>query len=461
MLDLNALLLLTAGIATAQPAAPEAGGPLLTMQDALDRAREQNLDLQIGQERLARASVLSKKAWAFVLPVLRTRAAINRNDQEIVVPFGLPEELRPLFESTGIPFPPPQNVEIQKLTQRSASATLSWTLLNGRSIPLIQNAYDGVDVARLTYAQMERLILDAVARSYYNVLTTTKQIEIRNRAIDNAQHHMDLAAARREIGETTDVQVLRAEVQVATEEQELVRAENADRIARLSLATLLNLVDETGQPQPFSLVRPPDPQAANNTDPITLAYDERLDLAQRGIELRMAERAKLETWLKFMPAVVGTGFWQWTDSSGFAGDNTTWQLGLALEWTLFEGGLTYWELEEREHEIRAARLMVDKARKDVAREVREALINLDSARANLVAAQRRVQLARKTAELMQAQYELGAATELEALDANQALGDAETAESLGQLLVDLAGITVERVIDAPATVAMPEVSLGP
>src|SRR5690606_5858398 len=113
------------------------------------------------------------------------------------------------------------------------------------------------------------------------------------------------------------------------------------------------------------------------------------------------------------------------------------------------------ELQEREHDVQVAALAVEKNRQDIARQVREARLNYESAKADLVAAEKRAVLAERAAELLRAQYEVGMATQLELLDAERTLTDAQTGVVLAQLQVDVNQVSLERVtLVPPATGAV-------
>lgn len=448
---MNALIAALLLAATVSSPANSADGELLSLADAKRRALENNLDIQVARERLAKASILSKKAWAVLMPTISASASVLRNNKEVSIPFGLPEEMRPLFEREGLSFPAPQNVTIQELYQKNASVNFAWVLASGRSIPLLQNAYTTVDVAELSYAQAETALQYATALAYYNVLNTQEQASIRRRALDVVKEHLELSRVKVEIGEATQVVALRSEVEVATGEQLLLQAAHAERIAKRALATLIGRVDEAGNFARFRVARPAADEPTVAADLVQRAYDGRLDLKAQTLQLEIAERSRLESWMKFLPQLVGTGSYRWSDVQGFSGENTNWQLGLALQWSLFEGGLTFWELQERAHDINAAALSIEKTRQDIAQQVHDARLNLETAEANRVAAERRVDLAAKSAELVRAQYEVGAVTQLDVIDANRALADAQTAGALAHLGVDLARLSLEQVLLIPAT----------
>ena len=302
----------------------------------------------------------------------------------------------------------------------------------------------------------ERSLATATTVSYYAALGAQRQVEVRQRALEVARHHQRLAHARVELGDAFEVEALRAETAVATQEQALLQVQNAERLAVLALQVLIGDIDAkatnaSDEVPVVTLRRPLAASSASDRDPgstLEHAIASRLDLKQRRLQVSMASNVRGEAWTRFLPALVASGIYSWSNVEGFTGDNVNWNLSLALRWTVFEGGRSYWTLQQTEYDLNAAVLMVDKTRQDIARQVREAELNLESARAGLAIAAKRVALARKTGEMIRAQYEVGLATQLDLLDADRMLADSETAEGLAQFQVDVGLVAIEQAVYA-------------
>lgn len=423
---------------------------LLTLREACDEALTNNIDLRIARERLASASILSRKAWAVILPTISFRMGGTYFDKRIQIPFGLPEDLRPLFAQLNITFPEPEIVTLQNQTQLSASLSFNWILFNGRAVPLLMNAYAFVEAAELGFKQFEEMLITATTLAYYNALSVQRQVELRQRALDTAHEHLRMARARVEVGIAFEVEATRSEVEVATEEQALAQLRNGERLAKLALSMLMGGRGARHMMPTFVVTRPPTPRIdETGKSLLDRAYDQRLDLKQNQIKATIASRLHSETWLRFLPMVVGSGIYSWSDVEGFSGDHVNWNMMLNLQWNVFDGGIHFWELQERKHDLKAASLLVEKTRQDIARQIREARANLESAEANYVLALKRVGLARQTADMIRSQYEVGVSTQLDLLDAERTLADSETGETLARLQVDVAQVSLVRVVKAP------------
>ena len=423
-------LLLATSLLAPPPTVP------ITLDDALTRARTNNLDIRIATERLEEGRLLSKKAWGVLLPSASAALTWTLNDKAIEIPFFVPNQ------------PEPVMVTLQQKTQLGANVRVNWPLLNGRSIPLLQNAYSQVEYGEVSFLLMTRAIQRATILSYYNVVAAQRQVEIATRNLESARHHETKAKERVALGQVPALESVRAESTVAAAEQSLVSGQGALRMTRLALAVIMGEGGDDQEPPTYEATLPPEPEEAPPPD-LESAHSQRLELRQSRLRLEMAERSVTETWMKFLPMVLATGTWMWSDTEGFSGRNTQWNLGLTLQWNFFEGGLTFWETFEREHQEKAAALEIEKTRQTVGRQVREAQVTLESSQARIAVAHKRVELAARAHEMIEAQYEAGLATQLDLLDAQRAQADAETAQNLAELELRMSKLELAHALGEP------------
>ena len=113
------------------------------------------------------------------------------------------------------------------------------------------------------------------------------------------------------------------------------------------------------------------------------------------------------------PSMSGSGW----------GSNLT--VALGLNYTLFDGMKTRAQLRQIDCDIRKLELTRDFARDGVALEVKEALAGMLSAQAALAAAQKSIGAAEEGVKLAEARYAEGHGTNLDVLDAQLALFQAQ------------------------------------
>jgi outer membrane protein TolC len=267
--------------------------------------------------------------------------------------------------------------------------------------------------------------LDAI-RSYNQLLFAIEELRVAESSVDQKQRHLDFARNRKSAGVATELEVLRAEVDLENQRAELLRAQTHVTAARATLNTVM--LRPTN-----ALVEPTDTLAIV---PITVTFDDavREALAARP-ELRTLRftqqvRDKLVdvTAAEAKPRVDfdgGYGFSVRQPENLFHFDFRRWIAAVTVTVPVFDGYRT------------AAKVAVARAERDVVTQqiaVIENQIRLDvqSAWDTLLLAERTLRVAglnvsqaRRAAEMTEANYRLGAATPLDVVDVQQALNQAE------------------------------------
>lgn len=143
-----------------------------------------------------------------------------------------------------------------KLSPVISDQSLSGTKLSF-SQPLLRNA--GVDVntasiriARLgekaTIAQTKLAaikILAASEKAYWRVYAARKQLEVRERLARLAFQQLELVERRATEGLTAPIEIVRAEVGVAKQQENLIVAQTIDRLAQRELKSIVNIENVT------------------------------------------------------------------------------------------------------------------------------------------------------------------------------------------------------------------------
>ena len=142
--------------------------------------------------------------------------------------------------------------------------------------------------------------------------------------------------------------------------------------------------------------------------------------------------------------------WRWAPSlsafgnarrfnyDNFARDRHSWVAGAQLDWVLFDGGT-----RDAQRHFASAQAAETRARAEVLRDtIRDDLSDgrrqLETKQKGLEAAERSVALARSTLELVRVQYEAGSVTQVDLLQAQDALVTSQ--EALAQAHYDLAAV---------------------
>jgi outer membrane protein TolC len=425
---------------------------VLTLDDALARASEANLDLAAVRERVAQAREELWKAWSQQLPQLTGGASYTRNSQEVRLDLPTGFHVR----DTGVLQGPPaggavpgapttyavvpsgvMEAVIQRRDQLGAQVQATQALLAPQLWFAIDAAGLGARAAERSLSAARQDVLFGVAQAYYGMASLAEALDVANRLVEIARRQEADARARYLAGTVPKVALVRAEIDRARAEQDVVRATNAHASARVGLALLLD------RPPDFEVVRPPEP--ALPTDPRELedlAMRDRPDLQAARLSEAAAGALRRSTAMRYLPALGAFARYEVSNVRGFTGERDAWAAGLAVSLTIFDGGLR--EAELRQASARAAEAVaVRRGVEARARaEVSQALLDLGSARASAAKAREQRDLAAENLRLVAVSYQAGAAIAVEQADATASLRNAEIAVTTETLAADLAALRV-------------------
>jgi outer membrane protein TolC len=443
--------------AAAQPAAAPAGAPL-TLDDAMVRAVEANHDLAAARAKLQQVRQGVWKAWSGYLPQVSAGGTYTRNSAEAAItlptgyyirdmgsPQGPPAGGDVPGDPTNLSMVPSGVIELtlQKQDQLGAQVQATQALFVPMLWGMINAASHGASAAEHSVEAARREILFGVSQLFYATASLRKVLEVQHRLFDVAKKHERDAEVRYRTGTIAKVGLLRAQIERARAEQDLLRSQNGYEGMRLALATALD------RPADFEVVEPQEP--ALPADLASLEGQARRDRPEvkAAREAEAAARGgRFGTAGKYLPSVAAFGRWQIANVAGFTGDNTAWAVGLAANWNILDGGLREAELREANAKVAEAEAQRKGAEAKALLDVRQATLDLQSAKANAQKAMEQRELARENQRLIDVSYAAGAATALEQADAQTALRGAEVAYEAESLAAKLAALRLLKAAGA-------------
>ncbi len=287
---------------------------------------------------------------------------------------------------------------------------------------------------------------------YFNTLRAQHQVAVSNAALSNAQRQLTDATNLSNAGVGQRIDVLRAQTQVATAEQDLATSENNYGVALTSFNDLVGrplnapvtLQDAPGvaiaRPvTDFSQVGAPDAKAAtplpnapqevaaiNIDNALQFASVERPEILQAQVNVRVAQtgvklaRAGLEPTF----SISAAGDYYPTTNFQLPRKRTA-QIMANLTIPLYDGGLTRDRVQEAHLSTDNAQTSLASTRSDVALDVRQSYLNLVTAAQQIGAANAALQSAIAARQLAEIRYQGQVGTYLEVTDAQSALVQSE------------------------------------
>jgi outer membrane protein TolC len=414
----------------------------LTLDEALRRADEVNLDIKAALTKVNVAKAGVWKAWSYHLPQVTAQGSytVNNRAAELALPVGFK-----LVDNTAAPPAPPYDVVASRVVSATIQAKSQTAGQVQATLPLfapqawfgIQAALRAEDATVLGVEQARREVLFGVTQTYYAVASLRRLVEVSQQLLEVAQRQSKDAAVRYQAGTIAKVARLRADIDLVRADQDLLRSRNAYESARLSLAILLDR-----QPD-FEVVEPPEPVL-----PADLGALERGVLEARPDvkAARLLEGVYGAQWrgsaTTYLPTVAAFGRATYQDPVGLTGAKEAWAVGLLFNWTLLDGGLREAGLRETGARIAEAEANRRNLENKALAEVRQATLDLESSRANAKKAKEQRELAVENQRLVDVSFKAGAATAVEQADATSALRNAEVQVVTETLQAQLAAVRV-------------------
>jgi outer membrane protein TolC len=369
----------------------------VTFDEAVRRAVENNHDVARAASAILSAEALLGKARAVILPAVEAYAAETVIDDE-----------------RGF-----EEIITQPKDQFSLGGSVYVPVLAAAQWAAKAQAADRVEIAELEAAEVRRQISVAAGQAYLTVIAADRQVEVDERARDNARAQYDYARTRFEGGAGSRLDALRAADVLSTNEVLVERSRLARTLSQEGLGLLMAAdgpVDVAEEPV-FEI--PPDDDAAD----LSLRTDLRLRTKQRDA----ADRVLQDSWKDWMPEVVATFDPLYVDPAGAFQDSSTWRAVLAARFPIYLGGERAADRRLREAALESAEIDLDQARLRARAEVRSARAAIEAAERGLVHALDAAEHAGEVLTITEKAFRAGARTNIELVDAQRRARDADTA----------------------------------
>lgn len=276
-----------------------------------------------------------------------------------------------------------------------------------------------------------RIALTAeVARSYYALVAYDAQLVATRRSLELRQSDFKLQRIRADAGLINEFTLRQLEAEVAAAQAQLPALERRRTGEELALGVLLgrspralineNVTRTAESGQPATPVVPADlPSSLLLRRPDVVSAEQRLIAANARIG---AARAALFPQIG-LSGYLGSESAALTDL--FTGPARIWSLGFGLAQPIFQGGRLFGEIEAVEARERQALAQYQKTLQTAFRETHDALVAQTKAREVFDAESARVAALNESLRLARIRYVNGLSSQLEALDAERNLLNAE------------------------------------
>lgn len=393
-----------------------AGPVALTLADAVRLALRWNLGPITADNSMRAARAERIQALSALLPNISVSAS-DTVSQVNLAAYGFQFKVPP-----GLNFSIPSVVG--PFNYSSLQGSLSLSVYDAVQRRNWQASKETEQATILSAKDTRELVVLAAGASYLQTIATAARIASQKAQVDNAQAIYNQAVVRKEAGTNARIDVTRSLVELQTEQQRLSSLQADLRKQKISLARILGLpLDRElrlADPLHFDGTTPPD-----TAESIQRALKYRADVQAAEAQVRASERAVAAARAERFPSVSLAG------NYGVIGANPVSTHGVfavtgALNVPVWQGGRIKGDIQQAEATLQQRQAELADQRGRVEQDVRNALIELQTALGQVRLAESNRNYANDTLSQARDRFNAGVATTVEVVQAQQQVASAET-----------------------------------
>jgi outer membrane protein TolC len=413
---------------------PPAGPIALSLADAVRRGLQANLGIISASTSSSAARSERIQMLSALLPNISANASEAVNQVNLAAygfSFKVPASLGFSIPSVVGPF---SYSQVQGVVSQSVLDPVA--IQNWKASKQLENS------TRLAERDARELVVLSVASSYLQTVAAASRIESQRTQVDNAQAVYNQAQVRKTAGTNARIDVMRTLVELQTQKQRLNSLESDWRKQKIALARAIGLpLDREitlSEPLASGKATIPDVSAA-----ISQAFENRQDLQASAAQVRAAEHALSSARDERLPTLSFNG------NYGVSGPNPgnthgVFSVSGSINVPIWSGGRTHGDIAQADATLRQRRAELADQRGRVEQEVRNSLIELETASGQLELAQSNRTYAAETLKEARDRFNLGVATTVEVVQAQEQVASAENDYVSSLLSFDLARLSLAR-----------------
>jgi outer membrane protein TolC len=380
----------------------------LTLRDSIEKGLQANLSVLVADTRIEEAEgTRTRRLSAALLPRVRSESYANVQNRNLRA-FGISA---PGFPAVVGPF---SNYDFRVAADQN--------IFDLQSYRSYKASKDAVQASKMDYQDARDLIIRSIAGLYLDAQSAAARADAAQTRVSDSQALYQLAKSKHDAGTATGVDLLRAQVQLANDQQALLAAQNQYKQALLVLAR--NLGMSPGTPlelaEPLRFQRLSHPAVETIVGSALLARSDYLSLAsqrQQLVDQQQASRARYFPKLSFSGNYGGLG-------RSIGSVQGTYGVQGQLDFTVFDRDRNG-EAQELASRIKRTDDQIADLRRGIEQDIRAALLNLESTAEQVDVAKQGQDLAQRELELTQDRFRSGVTNNIEVTTAQDELARAQ------------------------------------
>ena len=381
----------------------------ITLDQALEIAMAESNTIRIADMTVQKSGYAQRGSYASLYPNVNVSSSYQRTLLKQVMVMDMGGQT--------------MEIKVGRDNNITATASASMPLVNASLWESLKLSALDVELAVEQARSSKVSMVSQVKQAFYGVLLAKESLAVMTQVYENAQANYEKTLQRAQVGKASELEKLRAQVNVMNAEPNVSSAQNAVMLATwqlkavmgLNLDTEIEVVGELGDYTQL-LLTPyvSEEDLGNNSSMIQLGIQDRMLESN----IRMLKKQYLPTLaasINYNYSAMGDDELRWFPSSNAA---------LSLSIPVFDGFQKHYNIKQS----KITKDILEVQRQDTERQIRIAIRNYNDRIAlcvkNYTAANSTVEIAQKSYEISAKMYEVGKTTLVELNDAQLALSQA-------------------------------------
>lgn len=316
---------------------------------------------------------------------------------------------------------PPMPKRVGATDSYSTGFSLQWPLyMGGKLTSAVNLARFGLESAEEDYQADYEDLVCRVIQAYIGFLKADRMLALSQEQIKLLTEHQRLVETNLDLGYAAKNDLLETKIRLTQAELGAVKAEHGKRLAAENLSNLLGASNQelvlTSQP-----TISPDHTLPGLEEALRQAEQGRPELKNLETVIKIAEENYKMSRGYWRPDLVMIGTYGTQNQKSFTLEDAVWSFTLNLDWKLFDAGAGQAGVREAEANLRRLNHLLAQSREMINLEVRQKYLAATEAYQVLELTKLSRSQAEENYQFMKTKFELGAATNLELLSANNTL----------------------------------------
>lgn len=390
---------------------------MLSLNQAINIAVRNNKDIKQARQEKESAWARVIQSRAGFMPSISAAGIYTFTHQVPLIPIPA--------NSFGPNFPPHSlSARIDTTFEFNAGFTGTWTLFSGGMV------YHNYEASRKLYesaseqekAEIQNIIYQ-VKKAYYNLLLASESVDVLKHSIDLADEHYRVTKDRYESGEASELDMLNANVSLSNLQPQYIAAKNNVKIAALALKNILGAEFTQDVCVNSNVELPEFSQSLEYYEDYAKQNNYQLKIIDKQLSA-MNEYKKVSVG-RFLPKLAFEGNYNWLSNEFTGAWQDIYQAALVLTIPLFNGGENIGYFKETHSNYYKLVFLKSQTMDNIRISTEAAYSNAMVAKHEIKAAQEALDTAEKADSIAQEQYRVGLATNLDVLNANLGLKEAQ------------------------------------